>query len=124
MSLMPTTARDSEPERVCFLLQLKADRVGDYLEAHTTVWPEMLEALHGAGYRNYSLFLRPEDGLVVGYFETADADATSAAMASNAVNDRWQSTMAEYFVAADHPDRTEQRLTEYFHLTAPEGTSS
>jgi len=112
-----------DPERVCFLLRLKPDRIDDYLAAHQTVWPEMLDALRAAGYRNYSLFVRPDDGLVVGYFETDDVEATNAAMARADVNERWQSTMAEYFESG-HPDRSLQRLTEYFHLaTAPEQTA-
>ncbi|MBO0679351.1 L-rhamnose mutarotase [Mycolicibacterium sp. S2-37] len=105
-----------ERERVCFLLQLKRDRVTDYLEAHRTVWPEMLASLRTAGWHNYSLFVRPEDGLVVGYLETDDFDAATSAMAQTAVNTAWQSSMAEYFEASDHPDRAMHRLTEYFHL--------
>jgi len=27
------------------------------------VWPDMLDALRSAGWHNYSLFLRPDDGL-------------------------------------------------------------
>ena len=50
-------------ERVCFLLHLKPDRVEDYLNAHAVVWPDMLDALRSAGWHNYSLFLRPDDGL-------------------------------------------------------------
>ncbi len=34
-------------------------------QAHVRVWPEMLEPLRQSGWRNYSLFLRP-DGLLVG----------------------------------------------------------
>ena len=101
-------------ERVCFLLQLKPDRVEDYLAAHEHVWPEMLAALTETGWRNYSLFVRAEDGLVVGYFETDDYDAATAAMNATEVNDRWQSTMADYF--DNRPDMAMQRLPEYFHL--------
>ncbi|WP_436975922.1 L-rhamnose mutarotase [Nocardia salmonicida] len=110
---MPRTA-----ERVCFLLTLRPDRVEDYLAAHTTVWPEMLEALRVAGWSNYSLFLRPEDGLVVGYLETDDFESAVAAMDSTEVNARWQRSMAQYFQAPPgaRPDTSMQRLTEYFHL--------
>ncbi|WP_280425977.1 L-rhamnose mutarotase [Nocardia carnea] len=111
-------------ERVCFLLALRPDRIDDYLAAHTTVWPDMLDALRGAGWTNYSLFLRPEDGLVVGYLETPDFAKAQAAMAATEVNARWQATMAEYFQApvttpgelGARPDETMHRLTEYFHL--------
>ena len=105
-------------ERVCFLLQLKPDRVQDYLAAHQVVWPEMLDALRRAGWRNYSLFIRREDGLVVGYLETDDFASATAEMAKTAVNDRWQTSMADYFqsVGGTRPDGSMQRLTEYFHL--------
>ena len=83
---------DTATERVCFLLQLKPDRVQDYLTAHRVVWPEMLDALRRAGWRNYSLFIRREDGLVVGYLETDDFASATAEMAKTAVNDRWQAS--------------------------------
>ena len=105
----------SETQRVCFLLTLRKDRVADYLEAHQAVWPEMLEALHAAGWRNYSLFVRPEDGLVVGYLETDDFAAAQEQMARTDVNARWQAGMAEYFEAGA-PDEGITPLTHYFHL--------
>lgn len=102
-------------QRVCFLLRLRPDRVDDYLTAHEVVWPEMLDALRGAGWHNYSLFLRPEDGLVVGYLETDDFEAAQRRMAATDVNDRWQARMAQYFQGAS-ADKQMQPLTEYFHL--------
>ena len=109
---------DTTTERVCFLLQLKPDRVQDYLAAHQVVWPEMLDALRRAGWRNYSLFIRREEGLVVGYLETDDFGSATAEMAKTAVNEQWQALMADYFQAANgaHPDESMRRLTEYFHL--------
>jgi L-rhamnose mutarotase len=108
----------SSAERVCFLLQLKPDRVQDYLAAHEVVWPEVLDALRSAGWRNYSLFIRREDGLVVGYLETDDFASATARMANTDVNDRWQASMAQYFQADDggHPDESMRPLAEYFHL--------
>jgi L-rhamnose mutarotase len=105
-------------ERVCFLLTLRPERVEDYLAAHATVWPEMLDALRGAGWSNYSLFLRPADGLVVGYLETGNFDRAVAAMDATEVNARWQASMAEYFQAPPGvgPDEAMQRLSAYFHL--------
>ena len=58
-------------ERVCFLLRVRPDRLDEYRARHRAVWPEMLDALARAGWRNYSLFLR-DDGLLVGYLETDD----------------------------------------------------
>jgi L-rhamnose mutarotase len=105
-------------ERVCFLLRIRPDRMQEYLQVHTEVWPEMLDALSAAGWRNYSLFLRPADGLVVGYLETDDFAAAQAAMAATDVNRRWQAGMAPYFQDLDgqRPDEGLVRLQEYFHL--------
>lgn len=98
-------------ERVCFLLRVRPDRLDEYRERHRAVWPEMLDALSAAGWRNYSLFLR-EDGLLVGYLETDDFEAAQAAMERTDVNARWQAEMAPFF---ESPGDLE-RLGEVFHL--------
>jgi L-rhamnose mutarotase len=110
MSAMSATA----PERVCFLMRLKPGRVADYLRAHEHVWPEMLTALSAAGWRNYSLFVDTDAGLVVGYFETDDYEAATQAMSATDVNDRWQTGMAEFFDG--RPDEAMHLLAQYFHL--------
>jgi L-rhamnose mutarotase len=104
-------------ERICFVLQVKPERLAEYKERHRKVWPEMLAALRESGWNNYSLFLRP-DGLLIGYLETEDFDRARAAMASREVNERWQRSMAEFFIQpnGDHPDRALQILEEVFHL--------
>ncbi|HEX2528028.1 MAG TPA: L-rhamnose mutarotase [Geminicoccus sp.] len=104
-------------ERVCFLLEVRADRLAEYREAHRKVWPEMLDALSRTGWRNYSLFLR-EDGLLVGYLETDDFQAALAGMAATEVNTRWQATMQPFFEALDgrRPDEGMVPLEEVFHL--------
>ncbi|MXP23271.1 L-rhamnose mutarotase [Gordonia sp. HNM0687] len=113
-----------ERQRVCFVMHLKPERVEDYLEAHTTVWPEMLDALGEAGWNNYSLFLRRDDGMIVGYLETEDFARATAAMEATDVNARWQAQMSQYFLPANtadcaagaNPDTVRSELLEYFHL--------
>ena len=104
-------------ERVCFLLRVKRERLEEYRRRHESVWPDMLDALHATGWRNYSLFLR-EDGLLVGYFETADLAAALAGMEAQEVNARWQAEMAPFFEGLDgrRPDEGFLRLPEIFHL--------
>jgi L-rhamnose mutarotase len=111
-------------ERVCFCLQVRPDRLDEYVERHARVWPEMLQALAATGWHNYSLFLRG-DGLLVGYLETPSLEEAVAGMAATEVNARWQAEMAEFFVGLDdaRPDTGFLRLREVFHLedqlTAP-----
>jgi L-rhamnose mutarotase len=104
-------------ERVCFLLRVRPEAIDEYRARHAAVWPEMMEALTAAGWRNYSLFLAP-DGLLVGYLETDDFAAAQEAMARTAVNDRWQREMAGLFSGAQRADgeRGLSRLEEVFHL--------
>lgn len=103
--------------RYCFMLQVRRERLAEYVERHQQVWPEMLQALRDTGWQNYSLFLR-DDGLLVGYVESADLTAAQAAMAATEVNARWQAEMAEFFVGLDGrgPDEGFVLLPEVFNL--------
>jgi L-rhamnose mutarotase len=103
--------------RHCFLLRVRPDRMDEYRRRHATVWPEMLQALADTGWRNYTLFLG-DDGLLVGYVEADDLQASLAAMARTEVNARWQAEMAEFFVGlqGNAPDEGFVLLDEIFHL--------
>jgi L-rhamnose mutarotase len=103
-------------KRVCFVLNVKPDKLDDYRTRHREVWPEMRHALAQAGWRDYSLFLR-EDGLLVGYLVTDDFDRARAAIKSMPVNERWQETVKSLFESIDsYPDDVMQPLDEVFHL--------
>jgi L-rhamnose mutarotase len=105
--------------RYCFLLQVRPDLLAEYRERHAAVWPEMLRALAGTGWHNYSIFARP-DGLIVGYVEAEDLAAAQAAMAGTEVNARWQAEMARFFTGLDGraPDEGFTLLEEIFNLDA------
>jgi len=104
-------------QRICFVLQVKKNRLEEYKERHRSVWPEMIDALRKTGWHNYSLFLRP-DGLLVGYLETPDFERARAGMAELAINTRWQAEMADFFVQPQGllPDQAMKPLEEVFHI--------
>ena len=104
-------------QRICFVLQVKKERLEEYKERHRFVWPEMQEALRETGWHNYSLFLRP-DGLLVGYLETEDFARARAGMAIREVNDRWQREMADFFAQPEGLllDQAMLPLEEVFHV--------
>jgi L-rhamnose mutarotase len=104
-------------QRVCFILQVKPDRLEEYKQRHLSVWPEMQQALRETGWRNYSLFLR-SDGLLVGYLETEDFEAALEGMSKREVNVRWQKEMADFFVNPPDiaPDQAMLPLEQVFHL--------
>ena len=104
-------------KRICFVLQVKPNRLEEYKERHRAVWPEMQAALQETGWKNYSLFLRP-DGLLVGYLETNDFEHARTEMAKREINRRWQSEMSSFFEQVDGklPDHAMEPLEEVFHL--------
>lgn len=105
-------------ERVCFRLQVRKDRMAEYVERHKAVWPEMLQALRDTGWTNYSIYLDSSDGLLIGYLETPDLEAAKAGMAAREINTKWQADMAPFFEALDGqaPDEGFLRLQEIFYL--------
>ncbi len=108
--------------RYCFWLQVRPDRLDEYVDRHRHVWPDMQAALRDSGWHNYSLFLR-DDGLLIGYVEAEDLEAAQKAMAATEVNTRWQAEMTEFFTSQDGreegrpPDESFLLLPEIFHLT-------
>jgi L-rhamnose mutarotase len=103
--------------RICFLLKVRPEKVEEYKARHAHVWPEMLNALRQSGWRNYSLFLKP-DGLLVGYLEAEDFEKCNAGMKNHPVNERWQAEMSQYFEALTEgaADDNMIPLAEVFHL--------
>lgn len=103
-------------QRICFVLNVRPDRVQEYRDRHREVWPEMRAALVDAGWNDYSLFLR-QDGLLVGYLVTEDFAQAKAAMKELHVNARWQEEMAPLFEGLDsNPDDGMEPLDEVFHV--------
>lgn len=105
--------------RYCFTLQVRPDRLAEYRERHAAVWPQMLQALHDAGWREYTLHLRG-DGLLVGVVHADDLAAAQAAMAATDVNARWQEQMAPFFtdLPGGRPDEGMTLLETVFDLDA------
>jgi L-rhamnose mutarotase len=103
--------------RVCFQLQVRPELLSEYVARHRAVWPDMLHAIADAGRRNYSLFLR-DDGLLIGYYETDDDDASAAALAADPRTAAWEAEAAGFFAALDgvRPDQGAPQLPEVFNL--------
>jgi L-rhamnose mutarotase len=83
-------------QRACFLLRVKPELIDEYRQAHNPVSPELIAAMGRAGVRNYSMFLTP-GGLLIGYLEAEDMQASLAAVAETEASQHWQERMAPYF---------------------------
>ena len=100
-------------ERTAFVLRVRPDKIEEYIRAHQDVWPEMLDALRGAGIRNYTIFR--EGNQMFGYFEADDLAAAGRYLAQQEVSTRWQDAMAELLMERV-PDGGPAALEEIFRL--------
>jgi len=100
-------------QRTAFILQVRPERIEDYVHAHRHVWPEMLDALRGAGIRNYTIFRHGNQ--MFGYFESDDLEAAARYLAEQEVSERWQDAMAE-LLEQRVPDSGPPPLEEVFRL--------
>jgi L-rhamnose mutarotase len=100
-------------QRSAFVLQVRPEKIDEYVEAHRAVWPDMLQALRDAGIQNYSIF---RDGnRVFGYFESEDLDGAASYLAEQEVCTRWQNAMAD-LLEERVPDAGPPALEEIFRL--------
>jgi L-rhamnose mutarotase len=100
-------------QRTGFVLQVRPDKIDDYVEAHRHVWPEMLHALRASGIRNYTIFRSGTS--VFGYFEADDLEAAARYLGAQDVNARWQDAMA-HLLAERVADGGPEPLEEVFRL--------
>lgn len=74
--------------RALFSLVIDPERASDYNELHANPWPEMMAAIHDAGFRNYTGFRR--GGSVVYYGEYyPDMETVFGKIGETDVNARW-----------------------------------
>ena len=100
-------------QRSAFVLRVRPEKVDAYLDAHRSVWPEMLDALRSAGIRNYTIFRAGNE--MFGYFEADDMAAVEAYLAGQEVSARWQDAMAD-LLEERVPDAGPPSLEEIFRL--------
>ena len=58
-------------------LGLRPEKLAEYERYHAEIWPEIAQAIHAAGIRNYSIFHR--NGRLFAYYEYVGPDSEYAA---------------------------------------------
>lgn len=78
-------------QRYCFLIGLKSETLAEYVRVHAQVWPDVLAQISRSNIKNYSIFLREPENLLVGYYEYhgVDHEADMALMAADPVTQKW-----------------------------------
>jgi L-rhamnose mutarotase len=105
-------------KRYGFVIRLKPGAVEQYKRQHRDVWPDVLEMIHDANIRNYSIYLK--DDLLFGYYEHVGTDhaADMARMAAHAKTLEWWSMMMplQQPIETRRPGEWWAEMEEVFHL--------
>ncbi len=102
-------------ERVCFTFELRPGTEAEYKRRHDEIWPELVEAIRDAGFRNYSLFRRGTQ--VIGYVEChPDAATAFEKIGATEVNTRWSEWFEDVIVELVDDQGNLFRADEVWHL--------
>ncbi|HWV34716.1 MAG TPA: L-rhamnose mutarotase [Thermomicrobiales bacterium] len=94
--------------RIAFRMRVQEGKLDEYIAHHAAVWPELLNDMHEAGFRNYSIF---HDGLdLFAFLECDDWEAANARLAESDANRRWQAFMSNYLEAPVDAESGPSRL--------------
>lgn len=96
-------------QRAAWIFTLKKGKEQAYLDAHTKVWPELIEAANAAGLRNQSLYI--QGSTVFAYTEAEDLNAAMKKLDALDVTRRWNKAMSDLMEDVDGV-----QLPEIFHF--------
>ncbi len=76
-------------KRIGRVIKLKPEHYEEYKRVHADVWPDVLETIHKANIRNYSIY--HWNGLLFAYFEYVgdDFDADMATITADPITHKW-----------------------------------
>lgn len=95
-------------------ITIDPERAAEYDAIHADAWPDMLEAIERAGYRNYTGFRR--GGSVVYYGEYyPDLETVSARMAEFEVTERWGKAFEAIITTITDADGKLITASEVYH---------
>ncbi len=103
-------------QRYAFKMHLNPGADAEYKRRHDLIWPELMELLHEAGIRNYSIHLDAATNILFAYLERSD-DHRMDDLPRHPVMRRWWDYMKD--LMRTHPDGAPlaEPLTELFHLS-------
>jgi L-rhamnose mutarotase len=83
--------REEVMQRKAMMIRLKPEKMAEYKALHANAWPAILRQITACNIRNYSIFLREPENLLVGMFEYhgSDYEADMKAMAEDPETQRW-----------------------------------
>lgn len=107
-------APDAPGERGCFSLVIDPRAATYYDNLHASPWPELLEAIAAAGYRDYTGFRRGAHVVYVGRYYP-DFDTVIERINTTDVAARWGAALGDVITAFTGPDGRNFTATEIYH---------
>lgn len=89
--------------RKAFKMKLYPGMEAEYERRHNEIWPEIADATHAQGGRNYSIFLDPETSVLFGYIEIEDEERWEKG-GSSELTQKWWKYMAD--IMETNPDNS------------------
>lgn len=88
-------------EKIAFKMKLHSGKLEEYRRRHDEIWPELVEALHEAKIRDYSIYYDDETRIL---FATMwrSKDHGLEALSKSELMRKWWSHMAD--IMETHPD--------------------
>ncbi|MEP2640505.1 L-rhamnose mutarotase [Roseobacter sp.] len=102
-------------ERYVFRMRLNPGMKAEYTRRHDAIWPELVELLHAAGIRDYSIHFDPETNLLIGVL-TRPADHKMDDLPNHPVMQKWWAHMADIMETGPDNAPVVVPLTRVFHL--------
>lgn len=102
-------------ERYAFRMRLNPGQEGEYRRRHDAIWPELEALLREAGVSDYSIWLDPESGHLIGMLTRAD-DHAMEDLKHHPIMRRWWAHMTDIMETHADDEPVSVPLTRVFHM--------
>ena len=102
-------------QKIAFLMQLNPGMEAEYRARHDALWPELRDALHQAGVRDYSIHLERETGRLFATLWRTD-DHRMDDLPGLPIMRKWWDHMADIMQTDPTGTPVQTDLVEMFHL--------
>ena len=106
-------------KRTAWMIRINPEKIQEYKTLHASAWPSVLARISACNIRNYSIYLREPENLLVGTFEYHgdDFDADMAKMAEDPATQEWWALTDPCQAALDsaQPGEWWAPMEEVFH---------
>lgn len=102
-------------ERACFTFTIRDDAAEEYSRRHDEIWPELVQVIRDAGFRNYTIFRRGAQVIVYAECHPDIATAFENAAGSQ-VSERWAASLDDLIVEMTDAQGNLMWATEVWHL--------